>query len=95
MTAAQSHPAPHPPRRPAIPPLENGDRLKRAEFERRYTAMPHVKGAELIGGIVYMPSPVRFARHGQPHALLVTWVGYYVGRTSGLGGFADNATLRP
>lgn len=33
-------------------PLENGDRLTRDEFERRYAAMPHVKKAELIEGIV-------------------------------------------
>ena len=26
-----------------IPPLENGDRLSRAEFERRYEAMPNLK----------------------------------------------------
>ena len=31
-----------------IPPLESGDRLSRHEFERRYTAMPHIKKAELI-----------------------------------------------
>jgi hypothetical protein len=31
-----------------IPPLENGDRLSRAEFERRYDAMPRLKKAELI-----------------------------------------------
>ena len=41
----------------AVAPLENGDRLTRAEFERRYDAMPHVKKAELIEGEVYMPSP--------------------------------------
>lgn len=35
-----------------IPPLENGDRLSRAEFERRYQAMPQVKRAELIEGVV-------------------------------------------
>ncbi|MEM9220448.1 MAG: Uma2 family endonuclease, partial [Cyanobacteria bacterium P01_F01_bin.150] len=29
------------------PPLENGDRLSRAEFERRYQAMPHLRKAEL------------------------------------------------
>ena len=34
-----------------IPPLENGDLLSRAEFERRYTAMPKLKKAELIEGI--------------------------------------------
>src|SRR5262245_17111719 len=43
----------------AVPPLENGDRLTRAEFERRYRAMPHLKKAELIEGVVYIPSPVR------------------------------------
>ena len=41
-----------------IPSLENGDRLTRAEFERRYEAMPNLKKAELIEGVVYMPSPV-------------------------------------
>jgi len=30
------------------PPLASGDRLTRAEFERRYHAMPHVNKAELI-----------------------------------------------
>ncbi len=42
-----------------ILPLESGDRLNRYEFERRYVAMPHVKKAELIEGIVYMASPLR------------------------------------
>ncbi len=45
-------------------PLENGDRLTRAEFERRYDAMPELKKAELIEGEVYMPSPVRYEQHG-------------------------------
>ena len=58
----------------AIPPLENGDRLTRAEFERRYDAMPHLKKAELIEGEVYMPSPVRYRQHGHPHSRLVTWL---------------------
>ena len=31
---------------PTVPPLENGDRLTRPEFERRYEAMPHLKKAE-------------------------------------------------
>jgi hypothetical protein len=38
---------------PKLPPLENGDRLTRPEFERRYQAMPHIKKAELIEGVVY------------------------------------------
>ncbi|HAC64547.1 MAG TPA: Uma2 family endonuclease, partial [Cyanothece sp. UBA12306] len=31
-----------------IPPLENGDKLTRKEFEHRYHAMPNLKKAELI-----------------------------------------------
>lgn len=57
-----------------IPPLENGDLLTRAEFERRYTAMPNLKKAELIEGIVYMASPLRFEPHAEPHADLVGWL---------------------
>jgi Uma2 family endonuclease len=51
-----------------LPPLENGDHLSREEFERRYEAMPeHIK-AELINGVVYMSSPVRYKKHGIPHS---------------------------
>ena len=50
-----------------IPPLRNGDHLDRNEFERRSNAMPDVKKAELIDGVVYMPSPVRFEDHAAPH----------------------------
>ena len=76
-----------------IPPLENGDRLTRAEFERRYEAMPHVKKAELIEGVVYMPSPVRVEHHGTPHADFVTWLGIYRAWTPGVR-IADNTTVR-
>ena len=55
------------------PPLNPGDRLSRAEFERRYHAHPEIKKAELIEGVVYMPSPVRQEIHSRPHARLVTW----------------------
>ena len=41
-----------------VPELCAGDRLTRPEFERRYSAMPDLKKAELIEGVVYMPSPV-------------------------------------
>jgi Uma2 family endonuclease len=81
---------------PAIaktPPLENGDRLTRAEFERRYEAMPHVKKAELIEGVVYMPSPARMKQHGAPQTILVTWLGHYAAHTRGVQA-GDNATVR-
>lgn len=53
-----------------VPRREPGDRLNRFEFERRYHAMPDCKKAELVEGVVYMPSPARL-RHSQPHALLM------------------------
>ncbi len=61
----------------AIPPLEPGDRLTRDEFERRYEAMPHLKKAELIEGVVYMPCPVRQRHHGRPQAAVICWLGVY------------------
>lgn len=77
---------------PKILPLENGDRLSRSEFERRYQAMPEVKKAELIEGKVYMASPVRII-HGQPHAFIMAWLGVYCAATPGTQ-FADNTTVR-
>ncbi len=74
-------------------PLENGDRLTRREFERRYTARLDIKKAELIEGVVYMPSPVHFAGHGEPHVAVLTWLGTYCAFTSGVR-VADNATVR-
>lgn len=73
-------------------PLEPGDHLARAEFERRYDAMPWLTKAELIEGIVYIPSPVKDA-HSSPHFQLITWLGYYDVATPGVEG-GDNATLR-
>ena len=75
-----------------IPALESGDRLTRAEFERRYEATPEKFKAELIEGIVYVASPVRVF-HGVPHAALITWLGVYRAATPGVSG-ADNTTTR-
>lgn len=60
-----------------IPPLQSGDRLSRSEFERRYAADSHIKKAELIEGIVYVASPLRFQPHAEPHSNLGTWLGVY------------------
>ena len=72
--------------RACVPPLENGDRLSREEFERRYEAMPHVKKAELIDGVVYMGSPVRYGHHSRPNNDLGTFLGIYRHFTPGTGG---------
>lgn len=93
--SALPKPSPAPlPQKQSVPPLETGDRLTRAEFERRYQAMPEGKKAELIEGVVYMPSPVRVRRHGKPHVVLTTWLAYYIAKTPGLDDYADNATVR-
>lgn len=76
----------------SVPPLKHGERLTREEFERRYEAMPHLKKAELIEGIVYMPSPVRIDFHGRPHAQIMAWLGAYWIATPGVD-LADNTTV--
>ncbi|MTJ24001.1 Uma2 family endonuclease [Dolichospermum sp. UHCC 0352] len=67
-----------------ILPLENGDRLSRHEFERRYAESPDIKKAELIEGVVYVASPLRFQRHAEPHAKLMIWLGNYQIYTPGI-----------
>jgi len=75
------------------PPLETGDHLSRAEFERRYEASPEVKKAELIEGVVYMVAAVRFEQHGRPHSDVIGWLGVYRAATQGVL-VGDNATVR-
>ncbi len=84
-----------PPRAPdrRTPTLENGDRLTRCEFERRYALRPDLKKAQLIEGIVYMPSPVRFATHGEPHAAVLGLLLHYSAFTPGVS-VGDNVTVR-
>jgi Uma2 family endonuclease len=65
-----------------MPPLLAGDKLTRAEFLRRWEAHPQVKKAELIGGIVYMPSPVT-VQHGDTEGKSGTWLGVYSSATPG------------
>jgi Uma2 family endonuclease len=78
---------------PKVPVLCAGDVLTRDEFERRYAAMPQLKKAELIEGVVYMPSPVRFDVHGYPQALLAAWLVAYSESTPGVL-CGDNSTVR-
>ena len=62
------------------PTLRDGDRLTREEFMRRWEAMPDLNWAELIDGIVYMPSPVSKV-HRDFHYLLTAWTIAYVTAT--------------
>ena len=63
--------------------LENGDRLNRDEFERRYTAS-NIKKAELIEGIVHVASPLRYTSHGKPHSQIIGWLVTYQSMVAGL-----------
>src|SRR4051794_8011459 len=76
-----------------ISPLQAGDHLTRDEFERRYDATPGLKKAELIDGVVYMPPPVSFEWHSEPHIHLAGWLWVYRAHTPGVRGGAD-ASLR-
>jgi Uma2 family endonuclease len=77
--------------RPLLP-LYNGDHLTRAEFERRYAAMPGVKKAELIEGVVYMPSPVGNP-HSEANASMVGCFFVYCAATPGVRS-GENVTVR-
>ena len=57
--------------------LETGDHLTRDEFHRRYLARPDIRRAELIDGVVYVPSPLRGDYHGEPHGFVMHWLGHY------------------
>ena len=77
----------------APPPVEinNGDRMNREEFHRLYEQTPEEFKAELIGGIVYVASPLRLS-HGRPHSLLIALLAAYEGRTPGVE-LSDNTTV--
>jgi Uma2 family endonuclease len=77
--------------RPTLP-LDSGDHLTRAEFERRYTARPDIEKAELVEGVVYVSSPVS-VDHASVHAAAVGWLMQYAAATPGVH-VADNVALR-
>src|SRR5437660_33801 len=64
--------------------LESGDRLSRDEFHRRYCLRPDIKRAELVQGVVYVPSPTRFGVHDRQHAFVIGWLVVFAARTAGV-----------
>jgi Uma2 family endonuclease len=73
-----------------LPMLEPGDNLDQKTFHARYEAMPKGVRAELIEGVVYMPSPLRNP-HGRSHGRVMTWLCLYQAATPGTD-VVDNAT---
>jgi Uma2 family endonuclease len=78
-------------RMPAVAPLVAGQRLDQASFHERYREMPPGVRAELIGGVVVMPSPVG-DRHSVVHRAAVGWTWSYSVRTPGVSGGIDAST---
>lgn len=78
---------------PTPPPLQHGERLTTGEFWRRYEAMPDLKKAELIEGVVYVGSPVTIEYHGTPDSHLLTVLGTYRAFTPGVE-IGNNSTVR-
>jgi Uma2 family endonuclease len=70
--------------------VEAGDHLDQATFHERYKAMPPEFRAELIGGVVIVPSPL-LPEHGECHALVMGWLINYAIATPGTR-VRDNAT---
>src|SRR5262245_16645889 len=64
-------------------PLVNGDQMTQPEFHRRYEAHPDKTKFELIGGTVYMASPMR-GPHGLYTAELNFVIGHYKAATLGV-----------
>jgi Uma2 family endonuclease len=78
------------PEEKSLPPLENGDHLDQETFHARYEAMPEDVRAELVGGVVYMPSPLK-RPHGRMHVRVIRWLSEYEEATPGTE-VLDNAT---
>ncbi|SIO36394.1 Putative restriction endonuclease [Singulisphaera sp. GP187] len=71
-------------------PLVEGERLDQPTFHARCEAMPPGTWAELIGGVVFLPSPAGRA-HGYAHIAAAVWLSYYAENTPGVEGL-DHAT---
>src|SRR3954451_4197285 len=75
-----------------LPPLVAGQRLDQPTFHERYEAMPPGTWAELVGGVVYMPSPLR-SEHGDTDDLVSGWFVLYRRSTPGLRSGSSGTTI--
>ena len=74
------------------PGLVTGERLSVEEFLRRWEELPELKNAELIDGVVFVPSPVSLA-HGSFDLLIHMWLAYYAQATPGCKGGSNSTWL--
>lgn len=71
--------------------LHNGDVLDQPTFHERYAAMPPGFRAELIGGVVYVPSPTT-NWHSVYHGDVIGWMFHYRAHSPGVE-MLDNGTI--
>jgi Uma2 family endonuclease len=64
-------------------PLITGMQMKREEFLRRWESLPELKLAELIEGIVFVPSPIGL-RHSDYDVQVQLWLATYAAHTPGV-----------
>ncbi len=80
------------PRVASLPVLIAGQRLDQPTFHERYEAMPPETRAELVGGTVCMPSPMR-RDHAGTTRLVSGWLSDYQRETPGVDG-GDGGTVK-
>lgn len=74
-------------------PLESGMRLTSGEFERRYAEHPEVRRAELVEGVVYVASPMRYGDHAELQQVISGWLFAYRTTVANVNG-GDSPTVR-
>jgi Uma2 family endonuclease len=75
-----------------VTPLVAGQRLDQATFHERYEQMPEGVRAELINGVVDMPSPVG-PQHGRAMIPVLVWLSYYQEYTPGVEVLDNTSTV--
>jgi hypothetical protein len=80
------------PPRKTLPPLVAGERLDQPTFHERYEAMPPETRAELVNGMVYMPSPLSFD-HGEEDINICGGLFHYKADTPGVHS-PNNSTVK-
>ncbi|MFO0953734.1 MAG: Uma2 family endonuclease [Isosphaeraceae bacterium] len=92
MSIAPSPTPSRPPKAEPLPPLVAGQRLDQPTFHARYEAMPPGTWAELIDGVVFMPSPVG-PSHGRSHVAALVWLACYAESTPGVEVLDNTSTV--
>jgi Uma2 family endonuclease len=72
--------------------LVEGQRLDQPTFHALYEAMPPGTRAELIDGVVHLPSPAGL-EHGEAYIPVMKWLDYYAENTPGVRALAGASTI--